>query len=87
MRWEFHPVAVCTVCGWPTSREHLHLVGESCERRTADGFRCTGVNTITMNPKDWRRCVLCGGSGRINERRCDLCHGTGWEYHVIPKRS
>jgi hypothetical protein len=79
MHWEFHPVAVCTVCGWPISREHLHLINEGCSRR-ADGHRCGGVYTLTMNPKDWNRCVLCDDSGRRNERRCDLCHGTGWRY-------
>ena len=85
MRWEFHPVAVCTVCGWPLSRKRLSSkVGEGCERRT-DGHRCAGVYALAMNPKDWRRCILCSGSGRMNERQCDLCHGTGWEYHATTR--
>jgi hypothetical protein len=42
MRWEFHPVGVCTVCGWPISREHLDLINERCDRR-AGLQRCRGV--------------------------------------------
>jgi hypothetical protein len=79
MRWEFHPVAVCTVCGWPISREHLRLINEGCNRRV-EGHRCGGAYALAMNSKDWNRCVLCGDSSRRNERRCDLCHGTGWRY-------
>jgi hypothetical protein len=26
LRWEFHPVSVCTVCRWPVSRENLTLI-------------------------------------------------------------
>ena len=84
MRWEFHPVAVCTICGWPISREHLGLVNERCGRR-AGLQRCRGIYALAMNPKDWKRCVLCGDSGGTNERRCDLCHGTGWRYHGVTK--
>jgi len=79
MRWEFHPVGVCTVCGWPISREHLDLINERCDRR-AGLQRCQGVYALAMNPKGWKRCVLCSASDEGNERPCDLCHGTGWQY-------
>jgi hypothetical protein len=79
MRWEFHPVGVCTVCGWPISREHLDLINERCDRR-AGLQRCRGVYALAMNPKGWKRCVLCSASDEENERPCDLCHGTGWQY-------
>lgn len=50
MRWEFHPVGVCTVCGWPISREHLRLINERCGRR-ADGHHYKGVYALAMNPE------------------------------------
>jgi hypothetical protein len=77
--WAFHPVAICNVCGWPLSRERLDRVNRRCDKPSAAG-RCVGVYEIAMNSKDWARCVLRGESGRINERPCELCHGTGWRH-------
>jgi hypothetical protein len=79
MRWAFHPVAICNVCSWPLSREHLHRLNHRCDKQSAAG-RCAGMYEIAMNPKAWARCMLCGESGRINGRTCELCHGTGWRY-------
>jgi DnaJ-class molecular chaperone len=79
MGWAFHPVAICNVCGWPLSRAHLNLVNHRCEKPSAAG-RCEGAYELAIDPKYWTRCVLCGGSGRISERVCELCHGTGWRY-------
>jgi hypothetical protein len=93
MRGEFHPVAVCTVCGWPLSRQRLALINARCNRRAED-YRCDGIYALAMNPKGWKRCVLCSAAGSINGRPCDLCHGTGWQYRaglpsqvIFPKKS
>jgi hypothetical protein len=79
MGWAFHPVAICNVCGWPLPRARLDLFNHRCDK-PRDAGRCGGVFEIAMNPQDWARCVLCGESGRINERTCELCHGAGWRY-------
>lgn len=79
MGWEFRPIAICVDCERPISADNDELINEHCARR-ASGRQCRGFYSSTMDPNDWRRCGLCGGSGHRNDAPCDFCHGTGWDY-------
>jgi hypothetical protein len=39
--------AICDVCGWPLSREHLHLLNHRCDKQSAAG---AAKETLTPAP-------------------------------------
>jgi len=70
------PVAVCTVCG--AFGYSMRYIGERCGKPDG-GRRCAGIRAGT-NPEDWRQCLRCEGTGRLEDGECHFCWNRGWLY-------
>lgn len=69
------PVGVCKVCGGVTYR--LGFVNQRCGRGP-QGRRCKGIFANASRAVDWKECLSCAGTGRLDATACPYCRGIGW---------
>jgi DnaJ-class molecular chaperone len=74
------PLAVCPECHTSITKDgNVRRIMEPCGRKI-DGRRCKGVFTTAMGPNDWKLCPACFGDGIANDKKCQMCVGSGWIY-------
>lgn len=71
------PIAVCTACGIYTA--HAATINTRCGKRY-NGKQCHGVYGSALSVDDWMPCSYCGGTGKDNGSRCEVCQGTTMVY-------